>query len=437
MVTVVHTGDTHLGYHQYHKPQRERDFMDAFVQTVDEAIERDADAYVHAGDLFEDPQPSPAVQEEVLQNLNRLDDAGIKFLAVVGNHDRATRGQWLDLFEEAGCGTHIGRQPVVIDDVAFYGMDYMGQARRKQFDYNFPTTDADHSVLVAHGQFAPITPGDWDLEGVLTRSSVDFDAVLLGDEHDRVETTVSGVPVTYAGSTERTATDQGKPRTYNTVTFDDDIEIDKYELDTRPFEVFEVELEEGDGFESVRAEIDDRDLEGAVVRVDIDGEGERISGATVEEYAEDEADAFYAIVKDKREFDEEVESIDVDFTDPEEAIEDRVGDIRLSSTLRDLERVVRDDSVAKSNLKQRSADEIEEALETEPDTLKRPESPTGEGSEDGEKSEQDAAGTEGVESEGESENTSDTGNSDDGRTDGGSTKDEDDGLGTASLTDFE
>ena len=53
-LNILHTADTHLGYQQYHKPERKQDFMDAFIQTIEYAINNDIDVYVHAGDLFHD-----------------------------------------------------------------------------------------------------------------------------------------------------------------------------------------------------------------------------------------------------------------------------------------------------------------------------------------------------------------------------------------------
>jgi muconate cycloisomerase len=38
MTRVIHTGDTHLGYRQYHSPERRRDFLDAFRQVVEDGI---------------------------------------------------------------------------------------------------------------------------------------------------------------------------------------------------------------------------------------------------------------------------------------------------------------------------------------------------------------------------------------------------------------
>ena len=57
MTRVLHTGDTHIGYQQYHSPERRADFLSAFETVIDDAVEMDVDAVVHAGDLFHDRRP--------------------------------------------------------------------------------------------------------------------------------------------------------------------------------------------------------------------------------------------------------------------------------------------------------------------------------------------------------------------------------------------
>jgi len=77
MTRVIHTGDTHLGYQQYHVPERRRDFLAAFRQVVDDAVADDVDAVVHAGDLFHDRRPTLSDIMGTLDVLRNLDDADI------------------------------------------------------------------------------------------------------------------------------------------------------------------------------------------------------------------------------------------------------------------------------------------------------------------------------------------------------------------------
>jgi len=278
MTRVIHTGDTHIGYAQYHSPVRRQDFLDAFGAVVDDAVDDDVDAVVHAGDLFHDRRPELGDLMGTISVLRRLSDAGIPFLAVVGNHESTRGGQWLDLFERLGLATRLGDEPTVAGDTAFYGLDHVPVSRRDELDYAFERHDADTAALVAHGLFEPFGFADWDTETVLSESAVDFDAMLLGDNHKPNVAEVADTWVTYPGSTERASASEREGRGYNLVGFgpdatgeDDRVEIRRRALDTRPFVFVEVELREGEGEARVREQVRQRDLDDAVVLVDLIG----------------------------------------------------------------------------------------------------------------------------------------------------------------------
>jgi len=231
MTRVLHTADTHIGYRQYHSPERQADFLDAFRQVVSDAVESDVDAVVHAGDLFHDRRPGLSDLLGTLETLETLSDADIPFLAVVGNHEVKRSAQWLDLFEAMGLATRLEEAPVVVGDTAFYGLDFVPKARREGLDYGFEPSDAAHATLVSHGRFEPLVPDygnvEWDIEEVLDAASVSFDAVLLGDEHVPTTVELDGTWATYPGSTERASAGERESRGYNLVAFDDDVRISR------------------------------------------------------------------------------------------------------------------------------------------------------------------------------------------------------------------
>ena len=309
MTRVIHTGDTHLGYQQYHRPERREDFLDAFQQVADDAISGDVDAVVHAGDLFHDRRPTLPDIMGAMSVLKTLDAADIPFLAVVGNHESKRDAQWLDLFESMGLATRLGPEPFELGDVAFYGLDFVARAKRPELDYDFAEHDADHAVLVSHGLFQPFPHGDWDAQEVLAESNVDFDAVLLGDNHkpqtQRVEEPHESW-LTYCGSTERASASERDERGYNLVVFGEDIDIRRRGLDTRDFVFVDVELGEGEGVERVRERVGQYELDDAVVVVSIEGAGDPIAPATIEEFA-DERGALVARVTDHRELADEAD----------------------------------------------------------------------------------------------------------------------------------
>jgi DNA repair exonuclease SbcCD nuclease subunit len=362
MTRVIHTGDTHLGYQQYHSPERREDFLRAFEQVIDDAIAEDVDAVVHAGDLFHDRRPDLSALHGTISILGKLRDADIPFLAIVGNHEGTRGRQWLDLFEMLGLATRLGDDPEIVGQTAFYGLDHVPKSKRDDLDYQFADHDQPHTALVSHGLFQPFDIGDWDTEEVLTEANVDFDAMLLGDNHKPDKREVADTWVTYCGSTERCSTDEREDRGYNIVTFDGDVSITRRGIDaTRDFEYVPADLADGEGIERVREKIRERNLEESVTVVEIEGGGEQIPPATIEEFALEEG-ALVARVKDRREVEDEDGEVEVSFADPDDAVRERVRDLGLSEAARGIDETVRASKVADSNVRESVQNRVSELV---------------------------------------------------------------------------
>ncbi|WP_435195611.1 DNA double-strand break repair protein Mre11 [Natronomonas sp. EA1] len=361
MTRVIHTGDTHLGYQQYHLPARRQDFLDAFEQVIDDAIAEDVDAVVHAGDLFHDRRPDLPDLLGALQVLRKLSDADIPFLAVVGNHETKRDAQWLDLYASLGLAVRLGNEPVTVGDTAFYGLDFVPRSQRDSLDYQFDPHDATHAALVSHGAFEPFDYGDWDAKEVLSSANIDFDAMLLGDLHKPETKELVGTWVTYCGSTERASADERDDRGYNIVEFDDGVQISRRGLPTRDFEFVDIELAEGEGIERVRERIGQHDLLDAVAIVSIEGEGESIKPARVEEFVHEQG-ALVARVTDRRD-QPEGGDIEVSFADPDEAVRERVRELGLSTAARDLDETIRASKVANANVADTVEDRVRELVD--------------------------------------------------------------------------
>ncbi|MFI7439854.1 exonuclease SbcCD subunit D [Nonomuraea indica] len=126
---ILHTSDWHLGrsFHRESLIEAQAAFVDHLVETV--RSER-VDVVAVAGDLYD--RALPPVDAVALCNdaLRRLTAAGARVVIISGNHDSARRlGFGADLFDAAGVHlrTDPSRawEPVVIDDVAFYGIPYL------------------------------------------------------------------------------------------------------------------------------------------------------------------------------------------------------------------------------------------------------------------------------------------------------------------------
>ena len=366
MTRILHTGDTHLGYQQYHLPERREDFLAAFRQVARDAIEEDVDAVVHAGDLFHDRQPTLSDIMGALDVLRTLSDADVPFLGIVGNHESKRDRQWLDLFETMGLARRLGDEPVTIDDVALYGLDFVPRSRRESLEFEFDPHDAEYAALVSHGLFEPFEHGDWDARRILSESPVEFDAMLLGDDHTpqtKHLTEPHETWLTYCGSTERASASEREERGYNLVSFDEALDIRRRGLQTREFVFVDVELNEGEGSGLVRERLSEYDLADAVVIVTLTGDGESVMQADIEAYAE-ERGALVARVNDRRESTEESE-LDVSFADPDQAVRERISDLGLSPAARDIDETIRASKVADSNVAEAVQDHVAELVAEE------------------------------------------------------------------------
>ena len=368
MTRVIHTGDTHVGYQQYNVPDRRDDFLSAFRQVVRDAIADDVDAVVHAGDLFHDRRPALTDIMGTLHVLEELSEAAIPFLAVVGNHEAKRDAQWLDLYESLGLATRLSDEPTVIGDTAFYGLDFVPRSQRDDLVYDFAPHDADSAALVTHGLFQPFDYGDWDATEILTESSVEFDAMLLGDNHDPGKQQVGDAWVTYCGSTERASASEREDRGYNIVTFDDEVRITRRGLDTREFVFVDVDLGPEEGVERVRSRVGQHDLADAVVIVSISGDGDPVTPASVESFALDRG-ALVARVTDHREITAEDQEADISFADPDDAVTERVRDLGLSEAAHDIDETIRASKVADANVKDEVERHVRELLSEDPDAL--------------------------------------------------------------------
>ena len=106
--TFTHMADVHLGYQQYQSPERLKDFSRAFRRATEDAIEREVDFVIIAGDLFHKAAISPVTLLQAKRPLDQLRKANIPVIAINGNHDRLRYGHqvsWLDYLEADRCLT--------------------------------------------------------------------------------------------------------------------------------------------------------------------------------------------------------------------------------------------------------------------------------------------------------------------------------------------
>jgi len=93
-IRIAHMADTHLAFSQLTKidpltgrNQRSVDVERAFVRTIDDILTRDVDLVVHDGDIFHHTRPSWGSVMFLIEQVRRLEAAGIPSVWIAGNHD--------------------------------------------------------------------------------------------------------------------------------------------------------------------------------------------------------------------------------------------------------------------------------------------------------------------------------------------------------------
>lgn len=368
---ILHVSDTHLGKKQYGSEIRRRDYSVAFDATIDIAINDDVDAVIHTGDLFDDRSPDTESVSNAFKSIKRLSDAGIPFLGIVGNHERKWNSQWLDIYENFENVHRLNTNPFVVNnEVSVYGYDSIRDNEWEEMEFDLKKTDDGNSiVLCMHELFVELmspNKADRSVKSVINRLNIKPDLMPLGDYHSAVEQEVEGVPVFYAGATERTSATKEDP-TVRILEFEDGavknnswrkVEGAKEGV-PRPFYIISVNLTDSTKRSQIRNRINetvtDNELNDSVIVINVEGSKESpISSSEIYEIMEN-MNVLVPYVSDKRT--PEIMDLDSDNTsDPEsinidEMIREEIDD-DISNTVEAVENnIVRDMTVSKSNIR--------------------------------------------------------------------------------------
>ncbi|QKW26486.1 exonuclease SbcCD subunit D [Streptomyces seoulensis] len=201
---LLHTSDWHLGrsFHRVSMLDAQAAFLGHLTATV---RERDVDAVVVSGDVYDRAVPPLAAVELFDDALHRLAGLGVPTVMISGNHDSARRlGVGAGLIDRAGI--HLRTEPaacatpvVLADahgDVAFYGLPYLEPALVKDA---FGVEKAGHEQVLAAAMDR--VRADLATRPRSTRSVVLAHAFVTGGEASDSERdiTVGGVAAVPAG----------------------------------------------------------------------------------------------------------------------------------------------------------------------------------------------------------------------------------------------
>ncbi|MFG2632418.1 exonuclease SbcCD subunit D [Streptomyces sp. NPDC048362] len=201
---LLHTSDWHLGraFHRVNMLGAQAGFIGHLI-TV--AREREVDAVVVSGDVYDRAVPPLAAVELFDDALHRLADLGVPTVMISGNHDSARRlGVGAGLIDRAGIhlrteASAVGTPVILSDthgDVAFYGLPYLEPALVKD---EFAVDRAGHEAVL--GAAMDRVRGDLATRAPGTRSVVLIHAFVTGGRASDSERdiTVGGVAAVPAG----------------------------------------------------------------------------------------------------------------------------------------------------------------------------------------------------------------------------------------------
>ena len=393
-IKIVHTADTHLGSRQYHSDVRRQDFFDSFEKVIDDAVENKADAVIHAGDLFDNRNPTIEDLSETILILSKLKDAGIPFLGIIGNHESKQNTQWLDIFESMELAQRLGNKPTIVENekicLCFYGVDNLSAPRLASFDFSIysdeipPEEDGKKrfNILALHQLIEPVLPGQpLSCDDFTDNIQIPFDAVLLGDNHKYECIKHNGAWLTYSGSTERCSAAEEEPRSYSILTFNEkDMAMTRRNIQTRDFIRISIPESENN-MESIFRIIEahSEKIKDAVVIVELIGiKKTLISISEIEDFVKTKG-AIVARVGDKRDLDrkEEREQETITFCDPDEVVTQELKKLNLTEAGILMDAIIRDSETAKSRIDDESETRLKEYLSEREYTEEYKRSPAG------------------------------------------------------------
>ena len=140
----MHCSDLHLGKRPVgasgeYAAKRHQDYFDAFEYLIRAGIDEKISAIILSGDIFDKKELNPDVLFKAETILNLPKSVNIPVVITDGNHDRISKGaehdSWLHYLAAKGLllvpkyertAEGMNFTPVIIDDIAFYGLGYSG-----------------------------------------------------------------------------------------------------------------------------------------------------------------------------------------------------------------------------------------------------------------------------------------------------------------------
>ena len=149
----MHCSDLHLGKRPVgasgeYAAKRHQDYFDAFEYLIRAGIDEKISAIILSGDIFDKKELNPDVLYKAETIMNLPKSVNIPVVITDGNHDRISKGaehdSWLHYLAAKGLllvpkyertAEGMNFTPVIIDDIAFYGLGYSGAFAKETIEW--------------------------------------------------------------------------------------------------------------------------------------------------------------------------------------------------------------------------------------------------------------------------------------------------------------
>lgn len=282
-MNIIHFSDTHLGFNDLdilsneNINQREADFYDAFSQVVEQIKAIRPDYIIHTGDLFHRASPSNRAITFALEQFKVIDDLGIPFILIAGNHStpRTNLSSPILKIFEGFKNIHVSFEQkykkIEFENIIFHTLPHMNDETKalSQIDLCEENIHKDKTnVMMMHcsvgATYLMSEFGEWVYPSEKEYIFKMMDYVALGHWHGFSQVG-KHENVYYSGSTERTSLgDKRNSKGFALVTLGEALHVEYKEINIRPMVQKEIECEE---FENSVSKLDTSDTKDALVEV--------------------------------------------------------------------------------------------------------------------------------------------------------------------------
>ncbi len=206
MIKLVHTSDVHIGsklnWLGDKSDVQKQQVMYTFEKVVDFAIEKHADVFLVAGDLFDTYTPNSVSIAFVKTLFEKLTAHNIFIALIPGNHDRLEENSVYkdNVLFDTKSGFAFTQPGNNVFNIPALGLNIFGYAVDKQFSKEHPLTElgeffkkyerARYNIALVHGSLK-INKSSAENYPVETSEIADssFDYIALGDWHSTLDVT--------------------------------------------------------------------------------------------------------------------------------------------------------------------------------------------------------------------------------------------------------